>query len=239
MNVQVGDSIQIAGKPFRITARIQAEPDRFSGNLGIGLRCIISREAYRRTDVEQSGNSVKTRILLRLPPGSDLDGARRFLESVFPDGSVRDYRAAYPQQTESAISFLGVTAFLALVLGAIGVAIAVRQHVEDVMPALAIMKTLGARSPQLAALFFLQIGWLMMVSLALGAPLGVMARVSVLAIVGKYLPLPPADGWNLGSVLMGPGAGGAAMAIIEASVNPASQSVLAETRVHIPTKLNR
>jgi putative ABC transport system permease protein len=214
LNVQVGDSIQIAGKPFRIAARIQAEPDRFSGNLGIGLRCIISREAYRRTDVEQSGNSVKTRILLRLPPGADLDGARRFLETVFPDGSVRDYRAAYQQQTESAISFLAVTAFLALVLGAIGVAIAVRQHVEEVMPALAIMRTLGAKSSQLAALFFLQIGWLMLVALVLGAPLGILVRVSVLAIVGKYLALPPADGWNVGSVLMGAGAGLAAMAPI-------------------------
>jgi putative ABC transport system permease protein len=214
LNVQVGDSIQIAGKPFRIAARIQAEPDRFSGNLGIGLRCIISRAAYRRTDVEQSGNSVKTRILLRLPPGSDLDGARRFLESVFPDGSVRDYRAAYQQQTESAISFLGVTAFLALVLGAIGVAVAVRQHVEEVMPALAILKTLGAKSSQLAAVFFLTIGWLMLLALVLGAPLGVLVRVSVLAIVGKYLALPPADGWNLGSVLLGAGAGLAAMAPI-------------------------
>jgi putative ABC transport system permease protein len=214
LNVGVGDSIQIAGRPFRIAARIQAEPDRFSGNLGIGLRCIISREAYRRTDVEESGNSVKTRILLRLPPGSDLDGARRFLESVFPDGSVRDYRAAYQQQTESAISFLAVTAFLALVLGAIGVAIAVRQHVEEVMPALAIMKTLGAKSLQLAALFFLQIGWLMMVALVLGAPLGLLVRVSVLAIVGKYLALPPSDGLNIGSVLLGAGAGLAAMAPI-------------------------
>jgi putative ABC transport system permease protein len=214
LNVKVGDSIQIAGKPFRIAGLIQAEPDRFSGNLGIGLRCIISREAYRRTDVEESGNSVKTRILLRLPPGSDLDQARRFLESIFPDGSVRDYRDAYQKQTESAISFVGVTAFLALVLGAIGVAIAVRQHVDEVMPALAIMKTLGARSTQLAALFFLQIGWLMMVALALGAPLGFTVRVSLLAMARKYLALPPVDEWNLASVLMGAGAGLAVMAPI-------------------------
>jgi putative ABC transport system permease protein len=214
LDVHLGDSIQIAGQPFRIAAIIQAEPDRFSGNLGIGLRCLISREAYRRTDIERSGNSVKTRILLRLPPRSDLDAARLFLEGVFPDGSIRNYQAAYQQQTESAISFLGVTAFLALVLGAIGVSIAVRQHAEEVMPALAIMKTLGARSPQLAALFLLQIGWLMMLALALGAPLGFMIRVSVLALVGKYMALPPANGWNLGSVLMGAGAGLAAMAPI-------------------------
>jgi len=214
LNVNVGDPIQIAGQPFRIAALIQAEPDRFSGNLGIGLRCIISREAYRRTNLEESGNSVKTRILLRLPPGSDLDGARRFLEGVFPDGAIRDYRAAYQQQTESAISFVGVTAFLALVLGAIGVAIAVRQHVDEVMPALAIMKTLGARSPQLAALFFLQIGGLMAVALALGAPLGFAVRVALLAMARKFLALPPVDGWNLGSVLIGAGASLAAMAPI-------------------------
>jgi putative ABC transport system permease protein len=214
LNVKVGDQIQIAGQPFRIAALIQAEPDRFSGNLGIGLRCIISRAAYRRTDVEESGNSVKTRILLRLPPGSDLDQARRFLESIFPDGSVRDYRDAYQKQTESAISFVGVTAFLALVLGAIGVAIAVRQHVDEVMPTFAIMKTLGARSTQLAALFFLQIGWLMMVALVLGAPLGFVVRVSLLAMARKYLALAPVNEWNLASVLMGAGAGLAVMAPI-------------------------
>ena len=31
-----------------MTARIKAEPDRLSGELGLGMRCILSREAYQR-----------------------------------------------------------------------------------------------------------------------------------------------------------------------------------------------
>ena len=202
--IRVGEPLLIAGQSFRVTARIKAEPDRLSGELGLGMRCILSREGYQRTRIERLGNSVKQRVLVRLGRQSDLPVTRRRLQEIFPEGNVRDYRAAHNRQTaltETAISFMSVVAFLALALGAIGVAVAVRQYADQRMPALAIMKMLGARSPQLAAVFFLETGCMFAAALAGGLPLGFLLRASVLTLAGRYVDLPALATWSYGAML--------------------------------------
>ena len=189
LEVSPGDSISVAGQSFRIAAVIQSDPTRFSNDLGIGMRCVLSREGFERLGLESSGNSIRNRILIRM---SDVTRGRQILEGLFPGGAIRDYRAGYRQQTETAIAFLSLTAFLCLVLGAIGVAITVREQAEQNLAAFTVMKILGARSSQIAAIFVLQIGLMTVAAFALGIPLGMLMRNAVLALAGKYLLLPRA-----------------------------------------------
>ena len=220
--LRVGDPLVIAGQSFRVTARIKAEPDRLSGELGLGMRCILSREAYQRTRLDQSGNSVKQRVLVRLDPRTDLLVTRRRLQDLFPEGNVRDYRAAHNRQTaltETAISFMSVTAFLALALGAIGVAFAVRQHADQRMHSLAIMKMLGGRSPQLAAVFLFEVGCMIAAALVAGLPLGFLLRASILSLAGRYVEVPPLGAWSSRAMLES--AAAAAVVVLPVLAGPA------------------
>jgi putative ABC transport system permease protein len=201
LEVRVGDAVKIGAASFHISALIQSEPDRFAGAIGVGMRCILSRGAYLRTGIEQSGNSVKYRALLKVPAGVALDRVRTAVKEIFPEGSVHFYSSAYQRQTEAALSFLTVASFLTLVLGSLGVAIAIRQHAEDSIPSLAIMKMLGARSFETGGVFFVQIAAMMVAALAIAIPLGFTVRVSVLSLVGKYLVLPPVITWDLRAAL--------------------------------------
>jgi predicted lysophospholipase L1 biosynthesis ABC-type transport system permease subunit len=197
----LGDTIQIGGQPFRIVATIAAEPDRFSDELGIGMRSLLSQEGYQRTGIARSANSVKYRVLIRLPRASDLLAVRHRLLEIFPEGNIRDYRGAHRQQTavtETSVSFLSITAFLALALGAMGVAIAVRQHANARLPSLAILRILGARSGQLAFVFFSQIAWMLAAGLAIGVPLGFAIRATMLSLAARYMVLPVIPNWNFG-----------------------------------------
>ena len=136
----------------------------------------FARSVCARAGIVRGGNPPRNRVLLRLPPGADLAEARRWLQQLIPEGKVPDYLEANRQEIsrfEAAAAFLNFTAFLALVLGAGGVAIALRQHVEQGMTKLAIMKFVGARSSQIALIFALQIVWLMAGALAIGIPLGI------------------------------------------------------------------
>jgi predicted lysophospholipase L1 biosynthesis ABC-type transport system permease subunit len=205
LEVQVGDQIRIAGHPFRIAALIKDEPDRFSGESGIGLRCILSRAAYDRTGLEAtSGTLAKQRVLVRLAPGSDLGTARWLLQKIFPEGAVRDSRRVHQRQsaiTENVISFLSVTSFLALALGGIGVSIAIRQHANAELPRLAIMRMLGATSMQMAVIFFVEAAWIMMAALVIGVPLGALVREFIVSLASSYMTLPEVTGWRLSSLL--------------------------------------
>jgi putative ABC transport system permease protein len=196
LKVGPGDSMLVAGRSFRIAAVIQSDQTRFSNDMGIGMRCILSQEAFARLGLESSGNSVRNRILIRT---SDLARGRRMLEALFPGGSIRDYRAGYRQQTETAISFLSLTAFLCLVLGAIAVAITVREQAEQGLPAFAVMKMLGARSSHVVAVFLSQVGAMAAAAFVLGIPLGRFVCSSILSLAGKYVVLPahPTGQWGL------------------------------------------
>jgi predicted lysophospholipase L1 biosynthesis ABC-type transport system permease subunit len=202
--IRVGGLLRVAGRPFTVAGVIESEPDRLSGELGLGMRCILSREAYDRTGIERSGNSVKRRILVRLAPGADLAAARRRLRALFPEANIRDYTTAHGRASgiaETAISFLGVTALLALALGLIGIGLAVRQHADHSMPSLAIMRILGARSAQLGAVFFLQIACMMAVAVAIGVPLGMAVRAPAIRMAEKYVTIPRAIGWDWAAVV--------------------------------------
>lgn len=200
LQVRLGDTILVAGQPFRIAAQIRDDPSRFSNDLGLGMRCILSQQAFARTGSAGAGNSVRNRVLLRLPDGMDVAGGRQLLETLFPGASLRDYRAGYRQQTEIAITFLSLTALLALALGALGVAVSVRELAEQSLPTLAVMKMLGARSTQAAAVFFLETGIMAAASLGIGIPLGLLVEGSVLSMAGRYLVLPQASLAELGSI---------------------------------------
>jgi putative ABC transport system permease protein len=212
LQVRIGDTIRIGGQPFRIAARIATEPDRFSGAVGLGMRCILSRGAYARSGVEASGNSVRNRVLLRLPAGADISAQQKMLEKLFPGGSAREYRGAFRQQTETVISFLSMTAFLALAFGTIGLAVAARQHAEDRMPSVAIMKMVGGRGSQIALILLVEIGAMAAAAVVVAAPLGSLIRASVLSLAGRYLILPPTTAWDLLAVVGGAFCALAAMA---------------------------
>lgn len=209
LHMAIGDAIRIAGQTFRISSVIQAEPDRFSGSVGLGMRCLLSREGYARTGLEDSGVALRNRVLLRLPAAANLDSARHLLEQLFPGGSIRDYRQAYRRQTESVISFLTVTSFLALILGAAGIGIAMRHHAGQRLPTLAILRTLGAADSQLAVFFLVQTAWITAAALAAGVVLGLAIRAAIVGLAGKYLSLAPSNGWGLAAVLETAAAAGA------------------------------
>lgn len=225
LDVHPGDAITIGGRAFRITAVIEGEPDRFSNDLGIGLRCLMSRASWQHSGLANSPNPAKNRILLRLSPANPAahpSTVRPFLQKVFPDGTLRDSQGPHRREADlvqTVIAFLSVTAFLALALGALGAATALRQHAEHSMPTFAIMKMLGARSSRLAAVFGLQDALMIAAAIAIGVPLALALRVSLVTLGRHYLTLPPAPWWTSSGIFEGVAA--ALIALLPVLIQPA------------------
>jgi putative ABC transport system permease protein len=211
-HVGAGDSIRIGGQWFRIAAVIRAEPERFGSVFGWGPRAIVSEAGLERLAAASAANAPLHRILLRLPRGADLGAARKRLRELAPEGAVADYRdAASPAiaKAEMVLSFCAVAAFLALAMGVMGVAVTVRQALDQRMETLAVMRMLGARGWQMAAFFGFETAWLAAAGLAAGIPLGWWMRHSLLWLGGKYVPfLDAARGgdWALAEIAIAAGA---------------------------------
>ncbi len=200
LHVKVGDPIRIAGKEFHITAVGKAEPEQLLGILDRGLRCVLSRENLQKSGIARGGNSSKNRVLLRLPPGSDPRQVKRRLRPLLPGGVVLDYQDVNQNiglRIEGLAVFVSETALLALALGSMGLAIAVRQHIEQRVETFAMMKMVGARNAQLVAIVLIQIALMTAAATPLGIALGLLLKTFLLSIAAKFFVLPSTSGGNL------------------------------------------
>ncbi len=195
MNAHVGDTLRLGGRDFRITAVLEQEPDRISETVGMGPRVMISQASLASTGLLGYGSRATRKLLLKLPAtpprgvtaSAEAADVRKQLEAALPDAQVIDYREGNPALTrglDNATSILSLICLVAMVLGAIGVAMAMHAHLEQHMDTLAILKALGADSRDLLRIFLLQ-------TLGLGAAGGVLGLA---AGIGVMVALPAAFG---------------------------------------------
>ena len=218
LNAQVGQTLRLGGRDLRIAAVLKQEPDRISAGAGLGPRVMISQAALERTGLLAPGSRATHRLLLKLPEklsagvtaGADAAAVRTQLEAALPDAQVMDFREGNPSLTaglDNSTAILSLICLVAMVLGAIGVAMAMHAHLEQRMDMLAILKALGAGSGDLLRIFLLQTLGLGLAGglLGVGAGVGVMAALP--AVLGKLLPFQAVLAFPWRSIAAGLGTG--------------------------------
>ncbi|WP_353062775.1 FtsX-like permease family protein [Tunturibacter psychrotolerans] len=198
LNLKVGDQLKIGTQFFRIASVVVNEPDRLSGSFAAGPRVLISREGLEASGLLAPGSHAGQRYLFKVPrpangaPISDKAVAdlKLRLEKLLPEAQVIDYRETNPALTQGldrATSLLSLMSLVALVLGAIGVAMAMRAHLQQRLDTIAIMKSLGARSGQIIKIYLLQTLLLGLAGGLLGVALGVAVQLSFPHLLARLI----------------------------------------------------
>lgn len=214
LNARVGQTLRLGGRSFRISAVLTQEPDRMSAGAGMGPRVMISNAALARTGLIAPGSRASQRLLLkfpdRMPTGMDTPAVRKQVEAILPDAQVIDFKEGNPalsQGLDNATAILSLICLVAMVLGAIGVAMAMHAHLEQRMDMLAILKAVGAGSADLLRIFLLQTLALGLAGGLLGVAAGVGVMEALPSVFGKLLPVHPVLGFPWKSAAAGLGTG--------------------------------
>ena len=204
LNAQVGQTLRLGGRNFRIAAVLKQEPDRMNSGAGLGPRVMISQAALERTGLLAPGSRASQRLLIKLPEkvpsgltgkaqaAADPVAMRKQLEEALPDAQVMDFREGNPALStglDNSTAILSLICLVAMVLGAIGVAMAMHAHLEQRMDMLAVLKAVGAGSGDLLRIFLLQTLGLGLVGGLLGVAAGVGVMAALPAVFGKLLPV--------------------------------------------------
>jgi putative ABC transport system permease protein len=192
LNTRVGQTLRLGGRSYRIAAVLKQEPDRLSAGAGLGPRVMISQAALDRTGLLAPGSRASQKLLMKLPPQADPVAWRKQVETALPDAQVMDYREGNPglnRGLDNATAILSLICLVAMVLGAIGVAMAMHAHLEQRMDMLAILKAVGASSGDLLRIFLLQTLGLGLAGGLLGVAAGVGLMAALPAVFGKLLPV--------------------------------------------------
>ena len=193
LNLKLGDGLRVGEKIFRIAALVRNEPDRLSGSFSAGPRVLMSRASLDSSGLLGAGSHAGQRYLFKMAAGStdaQVAAMKTRLIALLPEGQVTDYRETNPALTEGldrATSLLSLMSLVALVLGAVGVAMAMRAHLQQRMDTIAIMKSLGARSGQIMRIYLLQTMLLGLMGGTLGVVLGAGVQLAFPPLLAKYI----------------------------------------------------
>ena len=193
LHTQVGASLKIGDSNFRIAAILVREPDRMSSGMGLGPRVMMTQSALEKSGLLQQGSRSGERFLFKLSRNSgSIATVRARLEQVLPDAQVTDFRESNPALTDGlkrSTGLLSLICLVAMVLGAVGVAMAMRAHLQQRVEVLAIMKSIGARSSDILRIYLFQTVLLGLVGGLIGVCLGLGVEWVFPTLLGKFLPL--------------------------------------------------
>ncbi|HTD95730.1 MAG TPA: FtsX-like permease family protein [Edaphobacter sp.] len=198
LRLKVGDELKIGTQMFRIQAVVVNEPDRLSGNFAAGPRVLITREGLEASGLLAPGSHAGQRYLFKVPKPANgaaisdkaVADLKERLEKLLPEAQVIDYRETNPALTQGldrATSLLSLMSLVALVLGAVGVAMAMRAHLQQRLDTIAIMKSLGARSGQIMKIYLLQTLLLGLLGGLIGVGLGVGVQLVLPHLLAKLI----------------------------------------------------
>jgi putative ABC transport system permease protein len=196
LKLHVGDSIQLGDSTLRVAATVLSEPDRLSGSFAAGPRILLTLDQLEATHLLAPGSRAGQRYLFKLPQKNDKAVAKlkSQLEDILPEAQITDYRETNPAITmalDRATGILSLVSLVALVLGAVGVAMAMRTHLLQRLDSIAIMKSLGARSSHILRIYLLQTLLLGLIGGLVGVVLGVGVQLILPLLLAKLLGIQP------------------------------------------------
>lgn len=189
LGIAAGDRILIGGHPFTVRGVIDQEPGRRVGGFSLGSRVLVDLDDLKRSGLLTFGSRANYQILLKVPPAR-VESLTQEVASNFRDRFVnaRSYRSTEDQIGESlqrAENFLSLVGFIIVVLGGIGVWSVTRVFVRQKIRSVAILKCVGASTPQVLATYVLQVGLLAMAGSAIGVGLAALAIRSIPASLAE------------------------------------------------------
>jgi putative ABC transport system permease protein len=199
LDLKLGDHVTVGSATFAIRSVVSAEPDRLAGGVGFGPRFLISEAALRATQLLQPGSLVRWIYRVRLPDNAADDRAATTLiddtKAALPQAGweVRSRSNASPQ-LERTISrftqFLTLVGLAALLVGGVGVANAVKSHIDRRRDVIASFKALGATGRDVFTIYLTQVIVLAAIGSLIGLILGAALPFVIVGLFGKLLPLP-------------------------------------------------
>jgi putative ABC transport system permease protein len=197
LGLETGDSFALGTQPFTLRAELRREPDGAAAGFSLGPRSIVLRDSLDGSGLLSSGSLFNSKYRLTLPEGTDIDALEAEAKARFTDGGLRwrDARNSAPQVSrfvERLSAFLILVGLSGLAVGGVGVSAAVRSYLSRKTEVIATLRALGADRATIFQTYFIQIGILSLLGVAIGVILGAVLPLAAAPILEARLPIPTA-----------------------------------------------
>lgn len=195
LGLVAGDTVKLGTQTFTLRAILERYPDNASGGFGLGPRTIVLTSDLKGTGLLEEGSMFSTNYHLTLPPNPNLEALEKATEDQFRDQGLRwrDSRrgaGGTARFVERIGAFLILMGLSGLAVGGVGVSAAVRAYLSGKTSVIATLKTLGATRNTVFLTYFIQIGILTILGVAIGLALGGTIPLLAAPLIAEALPIP-------------------------------------------------
>lgn len=193
--LKVGDSLDLPYGKVQIRAVLLKEPDALGRGFAFSPRLMISSAALVPLSIGQTGSLFSTSLRAKLTDPAAANDVRVAFDKAFPadQRALRDKaRSAdgFGRALDRVELFLSCVGFAALLAGGLGVAGAVRGHLQTRRSSIAILKAMGASGGDVRLAYGIQIFVLALFGALLGMAVGGAAPFLTSWAYGSALPIP-------------------------------------------------
>ncbi|WP_074226231.1 ABC transporter permease [Algoriphagus halophilus] len=193
-NAEVGDVIKVGNVEFVVSGELQSVPGQTGITATVAPAVYIPMDYLEETGLVQYGSRVNYNRYYLFEQGTNVDeliqpyDEQWEIDRVDAD-TVEDQKRSTGRSFSNMSNFLSLVAFIALLLGCVGVASAVNVFVKEKLASVAVLRCLGVSSRDVLLIYLAEIKIMGLVGALLGAFLGTLLQFVLPAVFADFLPV--------------------------------------------------
>ena len=194
LSLKVGDTMELGGKPFRISAAILYEPDRGVNFVNLSPRVMVRIEDIGQTDLLGAGSRVSHRFWVAADQPAALAIFDRLVADTMGAGqrieTIDNARPELREALDRANGFLALTGMVSVLTACAAMGLAARRMGRLYRSRLAVMKVLGATRSTLRRYWFFTLMVMAGGATLIGLLAGWLVQLGLAAMLASLLTVP-------------------------------------------------
>ncbi|MFK7833768.1 MAG: ABC transporter permease [Winogradskyella sp.] len=192
-NIKPGDSIQVGELTLPIVGALKAIPGSTAISTSVAPPIIIPYRFIEDTELLQFGSRKEYQFFYKASDTLNLERLEKALQPMLEDEKAdldthTSTSQRLGQRYDNVGKFLNLAAFIALLLGCIGIASSVHIYIKEKLRAIAVLKCMGASRKQSFLIFLIQIAGIGVVGGLIGSLIGIALQELFPYILQEFLP---------------------------------------------------
>ena len=197
--LRIGERFDLGNAHFVLRGEIRSEPDRIATGIGFGSRVMISRAGFDASGLGSTASLTRWVVRLALAnPGVDDarvkaqadDILRQFPKSGWDARTRANVSPQLTRNVERFTQFMALIGVVSLIVGGVGVSIAVGAFVDRKRESIAILKAVGAPGGVAFSLVLVEMMLIALAGALIGAAVGAASPFIAARFAGPALDLP-------------------------------------------------
>lgn len=192
--MQMGDTIKLGERYFRIAGRLKKIAGEAVAAALVGPRVYIPLQTLEKTGLIRQGSLATYAVYFKFSPQQDVETILEPIKPVLRSErltwrTVESARENTGRALDNLYQFLNLVGFIAILLGAVGVASAIHVYIRQKLGTIAYLHCIGADTRQTFAIYLIQAAVMGFCGAAAGALIGVALQYLLPYVLTDFLPV--------------------------------------------------